>query len=55
MGTESEQSGTNRKREGTERWRRNQKEIITETGPAPRNQRLTKVIGMRLKLRFVCL
>lgn len=48
--TESELNGTNTKRNGTERRR---KEIITETRPAPRNH-LTKVISMRLKLRFVC-
>lgn len=47
---ESERSGTNTKREGAERRRRNQK----ETEPAPRNPRLRKVIDVRLKLRFVC-
>lgn len=52
MVTESKHNWTNAKREGTERRRRNRKEIITETGLAPRNQRLTIVIGMILKLRF---
>lgn len=51
---ESEQNGMNAKREDTERRRRrrNRKEIITETEPGNQHQR--RVIGMRLKLRFVC-
>lgn len=48
---ESEENGMNTKREDTERRRRrNRKEIITETEPGNQHQ----VIGMRLKLRFVC-